>query len=173
MLLRDRGGSWRRLLQRAGLMLCRHWRWETASNIFALGHWRWVVNTSRSSCSSCASTTKRICVVAGQLPLATRLARLLLAIAAEWRHAGRVEKGPLWTSHSLFLPPLDRAAALLFWQSVSRHRPPQYICVAWMLHVRREYGVRSNKLPGYSQIKVGGMAALGLAYSFHLDLLTR
>ena len=165
MLLWDRGGSWCMLLLRIVLLMLlrelrRYRRWETASRIFAFGHGRRVVNTSRRGLPPGAAATEGKRVITGQLPFATGLASLLLAIAAERRHAERLDEDLRSTLLSLFLPPLGRAPALLFWaiwyQGIGRHN---IFLGALTLHIRNEYGV--TKLPGCSRIKV--LTVLGLA----------
>jgi hypothetical protein len=71
-------------------MLCQHRRWQRGIPIsaFVFGHWRWVVDTPGCRLPPGAAATEGKRVITGKLPLATRLARLLLSIAAEWRHGG-------------------------------------------------------------------------------------
>lgn len=73
-------------------VLCQQGRGERgtaiAIGVFAFGHGRRVVDAPGCRLPPGTAATEGKRVVTGKLPLATRLARLLLAIAAQRRHGG-------------------------------------------------------------------------------------
>lgn len=86
---RGRGrGQLLQLRMKVVRMLRQHRRWQCGVWVFVLGHGRRVINTSGRGLPPGTAAAEGKRVITGQLPLATRLTRLLLAIAAERRHGG-------------------------------------------------------------------------------------
>jgi hypothetical protein len=122
-------------------MLRQHWRWQSADGTSAFRHWRWMVNTSRRGLPPGAAATEGKRVITGQLPFATGLARLLLAIAAERRHGAREQEELLLDSSFLCLLLVCPAALLLREPDI---RAPAATIYSRGVDVAHTESVRSN-----------------------------